>query len=226
MYYLAFWLIVAKQMSNVLAGVGLLPFGLTVVPVSGITGIIISKTGRFQWAIWTGWILATLGTGLLVWLHQHASTPAWVFIFLVTGMGQGFLMISLSAATQAIAETKDVAYAGSMYAFMRSLGLCLGVSISGTIFQNFLARRLAHLGLPTAIARNAEAYVPVLRAMAESPEKQAILEAYIWAFRMLFATLAGISGVGLVLGLFIKRYSLDKKLDSVHVLRKLKPGKE
>ena len=219
MYYLVFWLIVVKNHSNVMAGVAILPFGLTLVPTSGITGTIISKVGKYQQVIWCGWIICTLGMGLLTLLHVHTTTLAYVFIFVTCGIGQGLLMISLSAASQAIADTKDAAYASSMYAFMRSLGLCFGVSISGTIFQNFLSSRLQHLGLPTEIARNAEAYALLLKAAVSSPQKDAIVEAYAWAFRMLFTTLTGISGLGLVLGFIIGKYSLDSKLDPEHVLK-------
>lgn len=207
-------------MSNIMAGVAILPIGLTVVPVGGITGTLISKIGRYQWAVWAGWAISTLGTGLMILLDKHTATVAWVFIFLITGTGQGLMMISLSAATQAMADTKDVAYASSMFAFMRSLGLCFGVSIGGTIFQNFLLRRLEHLGLPATIGRNAEGFAPILRGMAASAEKEKIVGAYAWAFQRFFATLTGIGAVGLLISLLIGRYSLDKKLDSEHVLRR------
>ncbi|KAL1310675.1 hypothetical protein AAFC00_000937 [Neodothiora populina] len=225
-YYLVLYLIAIKSLSNVLAGVGALPFGLTVVPVSGITGTIISKTGKYQWAIWAGWAIGTLGVGLLVYMHQHPSTVAWVFIFVVTGIGQGLQLIAHSAASQAIAETKDIAYASSMYAFCRSLGLCFGVSIGGTIFQNFLSSRLQHLGLPVAIAHNSEGYLSVLKAMASGPEKDAIMGAYSWAFRMLFATFTGISGAAFLLSFFIGLHSLDKKLESEHTLIHARPREE
>jgi len=190
------------------------------VPTSGVVGTVISKSGHYLWAIRLGWLTTTLGTGLLVLLHTNSSPGAYVPIFAVCGIGTGLLMISLSAASQATSHARDAAYASSMYAFMRSLGLCFGVSIGGTAFQNFLARRLAEQSLPTDIARNAEAFAVVLRAMPASEEKTAILEAYAWAFRMLFAVLTGISGVGVVIALAVGQYSLDKELESEHVLRK------
>lgn len=210
---------VVKGLSNIMAGVAELPYGVTMVPVSGAVGSLISKTGKYQWFIFSGWIITTLGMGLLVFLDLGTSTVAYVFIFIVVGIGQGLLMVSLSAACQAIANNEDVAYASSMYAFARSLGLCFGVSIGGTIFQNFLGNRLSSHGLPAYIALDAEGFAPVLKAMAAGPEKQAILAAYAWAFRMLFATMTGISGIGLVLGFCIKRYSLDRRLKSEHVLK-------
>ncbi|KAI4732836.1 WD40 repeat-like protein [Aureobasidium sp. EXF-12298] len=157
-YYLVLWLLAVKEMSAVMAGVCELPLGLTIVPISGLTGAAITRVGSYQWAIWLGWVLSTLGMGVMVKLHPETSTVAYVFMFICAGTGLGLLFNSLSAAIQAISPTKDVAYASSMFAFMRSLGLCLGVSIGGTIFQNFLERRLEHYGLSPEIAKQAQVH--------------------------------------------------------------------
>ncbi|KAH0262852.1 MFS general substrate transporter, partial [Aureobasidium melanogenum] len=217
-YYLVLWLLAVKEMSAVMAGVCELPLGLTIVPISGLTGAIVTRVGSYQWAIWLGWLLSTLGMGVMVQLHPDTSTVAFVFMFICAGTGLGLLFNSLSAAIQAISPTKDVAYASSMFAFMRSLGLCLGVSIGGTIFQNFLERRLEHYGLSPEIAKQAQVYIEALRSEPVSPEKTLAKEIINWAFQMLLATLCGISGLGLVISAAIGRYSLDKELDSEHVI--------
>ncbi|THZ61361.1 putative efflux pump antibiotic resistance protein [Aureobasidium pullulans] len=218
LYYLVLWLLAVKEMSEIMAGVCIFPLGMTVVHISGITGVLITRLGRYQWAVWAGWVIATLGIGTLVSLDQNTSTVAYVFMFICAGIGLGLLMNSLSAAVQAISPTKDVAYASSMFAFMRSLGLCLGVSIGGTIFQNFLRQRLEHYGLSTELAENAEVYVSLLRSTPSSPQKILLKEIINWAFRMLFATLCGICGLGLIISVLIGKYSLDKELDSQHVI--------
>ncbi|KAI4724778.1 putative efflux pump antibiotic resistance protein [Aureobasidium sp. EXF-10728] len=218
LYYLVLWLLAVKEMSEIMAGVCTLPLGLTVVPISGITGGIITRIGTYQWAIWSGWVLATLGIGVLIQLHPAISTVAYVFMFICAGIGLGLLMNSLSAAVQAISPTKDIAYASSMFAFMRSLGLCLGVSIGGTIFQNLLSRRLEHYGLSTELANNVEVYVALIRSSPSSPEKTLLKEVINWAFQRLFAALCGISGLGLVVSVWIGKYSLDKELSSQHVI--------
>ncbi|KAI4844389.1 putative efflux pump antibiotic resistance protein [Aureobasidium sp. EXF-8845] len=218
LYYVVLWLIAVKEVSAVMAGVCILPLGLTVVPISGVTGLVITRVGSYQWAIWSGWMLSTLGIGLLVQLDSDTSTIAYVFMFICAGIGLGLLFNSLSAAIQAISPTKDVAYASSMFAFMRSLGLCLGVSIGSTIFQNFLKQRLRHFGLPEDLASNAEVYVTLLHSLPASPVKAQGTEIVNWAFQRLFAALCGISGFGLVVSTLIGRYSLDKELDSDHVI--------
>ncbi|KAK5011077.1 hypothetical protein LTR28_005890 [Elasticomyces elasticus] len=225
-YYLVIYFVAVKQFSPVIAGVALLPLGLSNVPVSGIVGGLISKLGKYQWAIWSGWCIATLGVGVLTILGTDTTTVAFVFMLLCAGVGQGLLLISLNASTQAVSPNKDVAYASCMYAFTRSLGLCLGVALGGTVFQNMLSNRLQHLGLPSEIALDAVGYIPVLRAMVPSSSKRELIGAYAWALRMVFATLTGIGGLGLVLGFTVGRYSLDKTLDSEHVLKEAETSVE
>ena len=121
-------------------------------------------------------------------------------------------------ATQASCQVKDVSYATAMFSFMRSLGFCLGIALGGTIFQNFLRGELEQLGLPVAIASDAEAYASTLRAMTDGVEKDAIIEAYAWAFRYLFATMAGISGLGFALSFLIGEHTLDVEHETTHKL--------
>ncbi|KAI5202056.1 putative efflux pump antibiotic resistance protein [Aureobasidium subglaciale] len=218
LYYLVLWLLAVKEMSETMAGVYILPLGMTVVPVSGLTGTIITRVGRYQWAVWSGWMIATLGIGILTLLHPSTSTVEYVFMFICAGIGLGLLMNSLSAAVQAISPTKDIAYASSMFAFMRSLGLCLGVSIGVTIFQNLLSRRLRHFGLSIELAENVEVYVALLRSAPASAEKTLMKDMINWAFQRLFAIICGISGLGMAISVLIGSYSLDKELDSQYVI--------
>ncbi|KAF2216152.1 hypothetical protein CERZMDRAFT_64621 [Cercospora zeae-maydis SCOH1-5] len=219
-YFLCLWLMSVKQYTPIDAGVYILAFGLVCVPVSGIVGPIVVRVGSYRWAIWTGWILNTLAIGLLTLLDAEIPTYAWVLLFITAGLGQGILFIAHSVASQAACQQRDAGHAMAMYSFMRSLGLCFGVALGGTIFQNFLQRRLAEVGLPVAIAKNSEGFAHLLHTMADSEEKRQVLGAYAWAFQKLFATICGISGVGLIVAVvFIKGHSLNQKLETQHVLK-------
>lgn len=125
-------------------------------------------------------------------------------------------------STQAMAKTEDVAYAATMYAFLRALGFGLGVAIGGTAFQNTLFHHLTDVGLPTSIARDAEGYVAVLQAMSkDSLMYQQLVHAYSDAFKTIWEILTAISVLGLVSSLGIAHYPLDRKYDSRHRLSRL-----
>lgn len=87
LYYLPLYYETVKGQTPILAGISLFPETFTVAPTAVVTGILITKTGRYRWAIWAGWFLTTLGSGLLCYLKVDTSTIAWIFLNLVRGWG-------------------------------------------------------------------------------------------------------------------------------------------
>jgi MFS family permease len=219
LYYVSFWFEAVKAMTPTMAGVGLMPTTAGLLPSSVIVGIIMTRAGRFRWAIWSGWSLALLATGLMILWGVDTTTASWAAMMLVLGIGHGFILSSGSLATQAIAREEDVAYAAAMYTFLRSFGMCLGVAIGGAVFQNVLSHSLDKRGLPVSIAPNATAFLTTLKAMPRSEYKLQIIEAYAESFRALFTALTAFTALGLVAGLAIGRHTMDKKLSSRHSLQ-------
>src|SRR2546423_13929193 len=62
--------------------------------------------------------------------------------------GSGVVLISVNFGIQAIVKTEDCGRATSMYAFIRTLGMTIGVAVGGTVFQNLMTQKLANLSLP------------------------------------------------------------------------------
>lgn len=219
LYFLTLFLLTTKLYSPLVSATVILAFAFAVVPVSGITGTLITKIGGYRWAIFCGWLINTFGIGALMILGPDSYVPGLCFVFIVAGIGQGMLFMAHQVASQASCKVKDVAYAAAMFSFARSFGFCLGIALGGTIFQNLLRSQLSLHDLPTAIAADAEGFASVLRSMAAGIAKQTIVEAYGHAFRHLFATMTGISGLGLVLSFAIGEHSLDIEHDATHKLR-------
>ncbi|EME85767.1 uncharacterized protein MYCFIDRAFT_186251 [Pseudocercospora fijiensis CIRAD86] len=209
LYFLCLYLLSVKLYTPLEAGTYLLAFSAVCVPTSGIVGPFITRVGSYRWATWIGWTMTTLSLGLLTLLNVHTHTAVWVVLFIIAGLGQGILFIAHSVASQAACQQKDATHASAMYSFMRSLGLCLGVALGGTIWTNFFAKRLADLGIPAEIAKSGEVAVYILKTMTDLTLKESIIGAIAWSFRMLFATLCGISGLGLIIAFcFIKEEPL------------------
>ena len=95
------------------------PATFTTAPAAVLVGALIAKIGRYRWAFWMGWTLATLGYGMQHLLDVHRSTAAWVCINTVTGIGAGMLYPSLEIALQAATPNKDQAYAVSLISLFR-----------------------------------------------------------------------------------------------------------
>ncbi|KAF2773029.1 MFS general substrate transporter, partial [Teratosphaeria nubilosa] len=217
-YFLPLYLLTVPLHPPLIAGTIFLSYSFAVVPVSGITGHLITTFGSYKWAIFTGWLVNTLGLGAFMTLDQNTYLPGLVFVAAVAGSGQGLLFMAHQVAAQAGCKARDVGYASAMFSFARSFGFCLGIAIGGTIFQNFLRQRLSALNLPAVLAKDSEAFAAVLRAMPASTERAAIVSAYAWAFRYLWAAMCGISGVGFVLSFGIREHTLDVELDTAHNL--------
>jgi hypothetical protein len=75
------------------------------------------------------------------------------------------LLTSVNVGIQAVSKVEDAGRAAAMYAFMRTLGMSIGVAIGGTAFQNAMSNKLDRLGLPESIGHNAEAFVKTLVLM-------------------------------------------------------------
>ncbi|KAH8644881.1 hypothetical protein IG631_02345 [Alternaria alternata] len=207
----------------------MLPVCLFTVPSSVAVSVLTSRLGRFRWAIWGGWVITTLACGLQILLDVDSTTVITSVFLAVLGIGMGMVLTSLNVGIQAISKPEDAAMAASMYGFLRSLGMPLGVAVSsavsrlhlhdadssklaGTIFSNSMSDKLSELGLPTSIAHDSEQYIFVLRTMADSPQKSVILSSYMKGFDSVFIMTTAVSASALVVSLVIRKYSMDKIL--------------
>lgn len=219
LYYIPFYFMSVLAYSPVLTGVSMLPVMLILVPSSVIAGIFITKKNNFRYPIWAGWAVCTLGCGLISSWDQHTRVAVWVVSLVVTALGHGATLNAQNFAAQAICRGGDEAHAAATYAFMRHFGMALGVGIGGAAFQNIMARKLAALGLPTAIARNAEGYLPELLGMPAGQRRDDITAAYVYGLRGVFWVYLGISFVSFFVALLVRHYDMNKELRSEHQLQ-------
>lgn len=189
--------------------------------ISGVSsGVLLTKLGRYRWVLVQGWVLMILGHGLLILLDVNIPSSHWIPIFILVGISHGPTMMGVIVCIQAASPKEDVSYAASVYTFMRSLGQSVGVAIGATVFQNTMAHHLRTYSLPTTIANNAEEFVSVLKHMPlESPERKLYTSAYAQSFRNLFEVLTGFAVLGMLTSLLIKECSMNRNLESVHVLQ-------
>lgn len=218
LYYLSFYFLAVLGYSAIRTGVSLLPVSLTLVPGSIVAGAIITRVGRFRWAIWGGWAITTLACGLTILWDTNTHPVEWAIIQIVLGVGHALVLNSQNFATQAICRKGDEGNAAAMYAFLRSFGTALGVGLGSTVFQNVMQTKLAELGLPIDIAQHSETFILTLRTMPDSEEKEHILQAYVYGFHGVYGCFCGIAALAGLVSLFIKHHDMNKELDSEHKL--------
>jgi MFS family permease len=223
LYYMPLYYEAVKGYSPILSGIAVFPETFTCAPSAVAIGIAITITGHYRWAIWSGWAIATIGSGLLCLLQVYTSVLSWIFLNLIGGLGLGFLFPSLTFAIQASVSDENLAIAIAMTGFFRCLGQALGVAIGGVIFQNRMRANL--LGYP-ALAPMADVYskdaanlVQVLRGMPHNRVKLDLRTAYTDSLRIVWAACCAISGFALLLSFLTESYDLDRALASTQGLR-------
>jgi MFS family permease len=224
LYYAPFYFMAVHFVTAVEAGIYLFPVTCFLLPGSAVVSVLIARLGRFRWALYLGWTVTTLGSGLGILMAvrgESIKTAEWAGIFIVFGLGNGIVLTSVNFAIQSIARTEDCARAASMYAFFRTLGMTIGVAVGGTVFQNMMSDKLTQLSLPTEIAHEAEGFIVRLRMYSkDDPARNAILQAYNHGFQGIFMVMAAVSAIGLLSSLVIRKHSMDKILETKHKIQR------
>jgi hypothetical protein len=218
LYYLPLYYEAVKGFSPILSGVALFPQTFTVAPASMAAGITIAVTGKYRGFTWAGWALTVLGMGLLTLLKVDTSTPAWIFLNLVSGLGTGVLFSAMALAVQAASTNENMDYAVTLFSFFRGFGQTVGVAIGGTIFQNQMKKEILKRSLiaanATQWAQDASALVSILKAMPDGLAKLQLQEAYVDANKMIWIVTCALAGVALIASLWTEALPLDRVLET------------
>ena len=133
----------------------------------------------------------------------------WALSLIAVGVGHGITLSSLNSCVQVLADPKDTSYAFAMYAFVRTIGMCVGVPVGGTIYSNRLKSHAHTLGLPAEIGENMVGAIDVFKNMTVTAEQvEAFKLAYARAFRNVAEVLTGVAVLGLIVSVFVRRVRL------------------
>ena len=201
--------------------------------MSVIVGIVCAKTGRYRWSIWIGWVLTTLGSGLLMLLEPQTTIAGWVFLNVTVAIGTGMLFPAMGLAIQAAGRPQDAGHSAAFYSFIRVFGQSLGVAIGGVVFQNQIKQKLLSHPLLAPMAgeysKDATALVRIIKGMQEGTEKTQLIQVYADSLKTIWLVMCALSAVAMVANVFIKGYSLEqehKTLQGFHEDRVVDPEKD
>lgn len=184
-----------------------------------ITGIIIARRATYRWAIWMGWGVLLLGSGLTILFGRETTTTTWAVILIIVGFGHGAILNAQNFASQAMCKSGEEGAAAAMYAFVRQFGMALGVGVGGSVFQNTMGIKLGWEGIDTSLAAKSEAFVQELWQLpADDALRSQILDAYVFGLRSIFLFFTCMSAVGLLLSFFSKQCHMREEVDSEHIL--------
>ena len=217
LYYLPLYYEAVQGLSPILSNVALFPRTFTVAPAF-IVGTLISRTGHYRWAVWSGWTTTTLGLDLLFLLDVHTSTIEWIFLNLVVGVGLGFNYSALAVTLQAATSEEDMSSAVAMFTFFRLMGQALGVVIGGVTFQDEIRTKL--LAIPSLApmadqyANDDPALAQQIKTIQDSTDRNMVVQVYADSLKTVWAVLCETAGLALLTSLIITDLSLDRQFIS------------
>jgi len=147
--------VVGASVSN--SGLVLTPLMLTLVAGSIVSGLLVSRFGKYKWLAIAGSVVTVAGMYLLVRLNVNSTNTDVVWAMLVLGVGLGFGM-SLYTLVVQNALPRRIGETTSALTFFRSIGGTIALAAMGSVmnsaylpaFRSKLGQSLAAFPLPAA----------------------------------------------------------------------------
>jgi len=212
--FLPTFLQMASGTSAAVSGLLMVPMMVGLIGSSIISGIAITKTGRYKMFPIVGTLLTALAMVLMTSLT--AETPIWlicVFLF-IFGAGLGLIMQVVVLVAQNAVNPSMVGTATSTNNYFREVGAALGVAVFGTIFTTRLSENLtavfAGAGATSDEAAAATSSIDP-QTLATLPEsvQQGVVAAYADALAPVFWYLLPFIGLAFLLALTLKQITLS-----------------
>lgn len=233
-YYLPLYFQAVLLASPLRSGVYLLPFILSISISAAVTGAYIQLSGKYLTAVHIGLGIMTLGMGLMINLDIDLNWPKLVSFQILTGIGVGMNFEGPLLAVQTVVPHKDVAAATTAMSFIRTMATAVSVVIGGVLFQNEMKSENQALvdSLGPELAKlfdgaSASASVELVKTLPAEPQL-IVRTAFFHSLKKMWMMVSELtngdfwcysdlrqytafSGVGLLLGFFIRAQHLSKE---------------
>ncbi|KAL0064722.1 hypothetical protein AAF712_008268 [Marasmius tenuissimus] len=196
------------------SGIEMIPFSLVSSLMALVTGIVMSKTGKYRPLIWGGLATMALGYGLMIRLDESSIRAEKVVYLLVAAIGTGCLFQVPTIAIQASMPLSEMATTTTAFILCRNLLGSIGLSVGNVIFANTLPKRLSQYAPDYDFSNKTIAELTnQLRDLVniQPPElKQQVLHAYTTSVSLMWIVCTPILFATFVISLFLRQYSLKR----------------
>ncbi|MGW0191254.1 MFS transporter [Streptomyces sp. NPDC003362] len=204
----------ARDKSPTMSGVMTIPMIAGLFVSSTVSGLIITKTGKWKAWLVSGGLLLTAGLGLLGTMRY--DTDYWkIGVYMaVMGLGVGMMMQNLVLSTQNQVAPHELGAASSVVTFFRSLGGAVGVSALGSV----MSTRITHYAEDTIGTLTPEQQAGAAKAMGSgqlpdmdllpAPIRTWLESAYGHGIADVFLYVTPVALVAFLVTLFIKEVPL------------------
>ena len=145
--FLPLFLQVATGASATRSGLMLTPQSIGISAVAAASGWLVTRTGRYKWALIAGPLLASASLLWLTTIDPDTGFVELLPILLLFGAGLGLIFPNLTLTIQNGAPFEDLGIATSTSNFFRSMGGAFGAAMGGAILASRLdAELVSRLG--------------------------------------------------------------------------------
>ncbi|MBT2383145.1 MFS transporter [Streptomyces sp. ISL-11] len=206
--YLPTYLQYVDGVSATMSGVRALPMVAGLLGASMLSGMTVSRTGRYRAFPLSG--MAVMALGLFLMSRMGATTGPWLesLYMFVLGAGIGLAMQVLTIAVQNTVPYHELGTATSGVTFFRTLGSAFGTAIFGTLYVKQLRPNLVE-----ALLRSPEVPLSAVQSpqdLARLPAAQArpVVDAYAETINYVFLWVVPVALLGFVVAWFLKEVPL------------------
>jgi len=195
----------------------LIPMSVSMIGMSILTGLLISRTGRYKLPVLAGLVVMAFGFYLLTLMDRETTNATVIRNMVIIGFGLGTSMQTFTLIVQNAADAADLGVATATTQLSRSVGSALGVAILGTVLTSRLAVEIPrHVPAGAAAGAGSMSAGSVLNpaAMAGLPPQvlEGIREALSASLHTAFIAALPFTVIALVATLFIREVPLRTSL--------------
>ncbi|KAJ7487870.1 major facilitator superfamily domain-containing protein [Mycena latifolia] len=192
--------------SLIRSAVDFLPGSLITTPFALLAGVSIATLKKYRFVNWIGWAVAIIGYGLVSTLREDSSVGKWFSAPI-------FPLLAPLPNTRA-------ASALALFAFTRSFSQTWGITISSTILQNTLEKKLpaAFVARFPPGSEIAYAAIPVIRHL-DAPLRKQVQAAFADSMSAIWQTMIGIAGLGLLMSFLMAEVPMNTTVDEKYTLK-------
>ncbi|KAI0409708.1 MFS general substrate transporter [Xylaria palmicola] len=207
-YYLPLWFQVVKGATATQSGIYTLPFVLSLVVASTLSGAFTQKVGYYVPAMIASPSLLAVGQGLMSTFTVNEASSHWIGFQVIAGFGLGLGMQASSLAAQATLPIPDVPIGIAIMFFAQQLGGGIFTSVGQNLLSTYL---VSHLHIPglSADQITSEGATDLISSVA--PEYQLTVKTvYNDAISQIFRCAMGVALVAVVAALFMEWKNVKK----------------
>ncbi|KAI8954223.1 MFS general substrate transporter [Xylaria longipes] len=207
-YYLPLWFQVVKGATATQSGIYTLPFVLSLVVASTLSGAFTQKVGYYVPAMIASPSLLATGQGLMSTFRVNEPSSHWIGFQVIAGFGLGLGLQASSLAAQAVLPIPDVPIGIAIMFFAQQLGGGIFTSVGQNLLSTYLVSHLHIPGLSADQITN-EGATELLTSVA--PQYRHIVRTvYNSAVVQIFRCAMGVALVAVVAALFMEWKNVKK----------------